>query len=61
MYLTPSELKAKHPAITWPAQDMGYLLKLGLVSGKKRARTCYLNEAEVLALHEAKVAATAQK
>lgn len=53
-YITPSEIIFNHPEISWTPQELGYLLLLRLVDGKKYPRTCIINEEQVLELHKQK-------
>lgn len=48
--LQPGEIHLKHPKIKkrWTTNDLGQLLRLGLVSGKKLSRGCMLDEDDVL-------------
>ena len=49
MLLTPTEILSKYPGIkkVWQPADLGYLLRLGLVRGKKLHRGCKIEEKDV--------------
>jgi len=48
--LHPGEIISKHPHIRkkWTANDIGQLLRLGFISGKKLRRGCLVDEDDVL-------------
>ncbi len=50
MLLTPSEIIEKHPEVKkfWNKQQIGWLLSLGLVSGKKLSRGSIIEDQDVL-------------
>lgn len=45
---TPAEVLRKHPEIKWNAQQVGSLLWLGLVKGRRMPRYRLVSEADVL-------------
>jgi hypothetical protein len=49
---TPGEILSHNPWLKdiWTASDIGYLLRLGLVKGKKIHRGCIVSEKDVLEL-----------
>ncbi|MCK4661343.1 MAG: hypothetical protein KAT68_00645 [Bacteroidales bacterium] len=53
-YLTPSEILTKHTQLRtiWNNKQIGYLLNLRLVKGKKLQRTCLVDEQDVLNLYK---------
>ena len=50
--LAPNEILSNNPGVAkrWKAHDIGYLLRLGLVRGKKLLRSCKVEEKDVLKL-----------
>ena len=54
MYLEPGMILRRHPEISrhWTAADIGYLLRLGLVDGRKQLRGCLVDEQQVVELHK---------
>lgn len=50
--MQPGEIVKRYPQVArvWTAGDIGYLLRLGLVDGKKYTRSCYVDEKQVLEL-----------
>jgi len=50
--LSPKELKEKHPGIIWNNRDIGWLLRLKIVRGKKTDRSCLLSEEDVLEIYK---------
>lgn len=50
--VAPGEIIKRYPHIgkAWTSGDIGYLLRLGLVSGKKKLRSCWVDEKDVLEL-----------
>lgn len=56
-YMTPGELLEKNPYIKniWTAGDIGYLLRLKLVKGKKLLRGCFVSESDVVELYRWKI------
>lgn len=49
-YQTPTQILINHPKIQrfYKATDLGYLLMLNVVSGKKLKRGCLISEADLL-------------
>lgn len=56
-FMTPGELLEKNPFLKkiWTAGDIGYLLRLKLVNGKKFLRSCWVSESEVIELYRWKI------
>jgi len=48
-YVTPTEFLEAHPETPWTPQQIGWLLKLGLVKGRKVGTSNLVNEKHVLA------------
>lgn len=50
-YQTPTQILINHPKIQrfYKCTDLGYLLMLNVVSGKKLKRGCLISESELLA------------
>ncbi|MBN2664393.1 MAG: hypothetical protein JXR68_12150 [Bacteroidales bacterium] len=53
-YLSPSEIIYNNPFLSelWTAADIGYLLKLKLVKGRKLIRSSIILESDVLRVYE---------
>lgn len=53
MLLRPTEILSKYPGIrrVWTTNDLGYLLRLGVVSGKKLSRSCLLEVQDVIRVY----------
>ena len=51
-YFTPSQILYRNPSIAkvWNAPQIGYLLMLKLIKGKKLKRGCLCSESDVKAL-----------
>ena len=51
--LKPKEVLDKNPGLkkVWNSNDLGYLLRLGLVRGEKLIRGCIIDEKDVLRLY----------
>lgn len=56
-YMTPGEIIKKNPFLEniWTAGDIGYLLRMKLVHGKKFNRGCWVSESEVIELFRWKI------
>lgn len=54
--LRPAEIIEAYPQIAehWTGRELGYMLMLGLVRGKKHARTCEIFVDDILQLLELK-------
>lgn len=50
--LTPKEIKEKFPQIPWSSAEIGLLLSMGLIKGKKRQRVAYIHVNSLLNLIE---------
>jgi len=53
MLATPQEIRKKFPGIAkfWTVQDIGYLLRLRIVAGKKLSHGCIVDEHEVVRVY----------
>ena len=51
---TPTEILEDYPQLKtcWDFRDLGYLLRLRLVQGRKTRRSCLLDEHDVLFIFE---------
>jgi hypothetical protein len=50
-YRTPGEVVKLHPELPWNAQQIGTLLQLRLVRGRKFSRGCLVYVPDVIAIH----------
>ena len=49
-YKTPQEIKSRNPGLAWTAQQIGWLLRMKLVKGKKLKRGSLVSEDDVIRL-----------
>lgn len=58
MMKTPTEVLNENPAILWTPQQIGWLLTLGLVRGRKMQGGCLVEAGDVVRLWNERLAST---